>query len=113
MAWLKLLIELFVLPEYPVLVMHWTSFVLLQFPANKTLHFHTLYYALYIHPEPDMNWAEEFTMVLVHEHGFQKITYVLVLLTFHYHMGLDATKPVFRVSNKATIKPLSSAIETS
>ena len=30
-----------------------------------------------------------------------------------YYRGLDMTKPVFRVSNKARLKPVSSAIETS
>ena len=29
------------------------------------------------------------------------------------HMGLDAAKPVFRVSDKARLKPVSSATETS
>ena len=28
---------------------------------------------------------------------------------YHYHMGLDATNPVFGVSDKARLKPVSSA----
>ena len=31
----------------------------------------------------------------------------------HQYMGLVATKPVFEVSDKASFKPVSSAIETS
>ena len=30
-----------------------------------------------------------------------------------YYMGLNVTRPVFRISDKARLKPVSSAIETS
>ena len=33
-------------------------------------------------------------------------------ITVLYHMGLDATKPAFGVTNKARIKPVSPATET-
>ena len=35
------------------------------------------------------------------------------LIKAYYNMGLDATKPVFGVSDKASYKPVSSATETS
>ena len=34
-------------------------------------------------------------------------------LCYHPYMGLDATKPVFGVSDKASFKPVSLATETS
>ena len=40
-------------------------------------------------------------------------TYRVVRLGYNYHLGLDATKPVFGVSEKAKLKPVSSATETS
>ena len=35
------------------------------------------------------------------------------VLTFCYYLGLGATKPVFGVTNKARLKPVSSVTETS
>ena len=34
-------------------------------------------------------------------------------LNHHYHLGLDARKPVFRVSDKTRLKPVFIATETS
>ena len=51
-----------------------------------------------------------FGMKIIHNEGFT----VDELIAFKVHyMGLNARKPVFRVSDKANFKPDSSATETS
>ena len=44
---------------------------------------------------------------------FEQIELILINITYTANMGLEATKPVFRVSEKVRLKPVSSATQTS